>query len=220
MPGHILGIGNLWESAAPGQVNVNREDCMYVGENANRVYSEISGCTNVNIPIEEPRELEFSFGGDTIIRLDCGGNLQETCFRDELMTSVASSSGSSPLSALTVALLEDLGYIVDYDQADPFSSSDMDSSCVCNRRLQGRGNNAASPKPQLSAKGRAKLTAYAKQEWKRTNDAAKDYMANEMEGMEGDERPSLSISGMTVVYMEDGVIHTVDMTSLDLGEVP
>lgn len=45
-----------------------------------------------------------------------------------------SSSGSSPLSRITVATLKDLGYTVDYSTADTFTASDLDPSCVCRRR--------------------------------------------------------------------------------------
>lgn len=51
----------------------------------------------------------------------------------ELMTGYL-SSGPSPLSRITVATLEDLGYTVDYSTADTFTSSDLDQSCVCRRR--------------------------------------------------------------------------------------
>ena len=40
------------------------------------------------------------------------------------------------LSRLTVATLEDLGYLVNYNGADAYDASDLDASCRCsNRRL-------------------------------------------------------------------------------------
>lgn len=39
-----------------------------------------------------------------------------------------------PLSRITVASFEDLGYEVNYDSADPFGTDDLNPSCVCRRR--------------------------------------------------------------------------------------
>lgn len=42
--------------------------------------------------------------------------------------------GVNPLSRITVASLEDMGYEVDYSSADPYGTDDLDPSCVCRRR--------------------------------------------------------------------------------------
>ena len=41
----------------------------------------------------------------------------------------------NPLSRITIASLDELGYDVDYDQADAYPASLLDPSCSCNRRL-------------------------------------------------------------------------------------
>ena len=41
---------------------------------------------------------------------------------------------SNPLSRITVGNLDDMGYVVDYSNADPFTAADLDPSCVCRRR--------------------------------------------------------------------------------------
>lgn len=42
--------------------------------------------------------------------------------------------GDMPLSKITVASFEDIGYEVSYDNADPFGTEDLNSGCVCRRR--------------------------------------------------------------------------------------
>ena len=51
------------------------------------------------------------------------GHWRESVFGDELMTATisVSSQTSQPLSKVTIAALADLGYSVDYTQADSFS---------------------------------------------------------------------------------------------------
>ena len=57
----------------------------------------------------------------------------EVCFEPELMTGTL-DAGKNPLSRITLGTLEDMGYAVDYDNADAFGTADLAPSCVCNRR--------------------------------------------------------------------------------------
>lgn len=52
---------------------------------------------------------------------------------NELMTGVLELD-NMPLSRITVASLEDIGYDVSYDNADPFGTADLNPACVCRRR--------------------------------------------------------------------------------------
>jgi hypothetical protein len=52
---------------------------------------------------------------------------------DELMTGYL-AFGDMPLSRITVASFEDLGYVVNYAKADPFGVKDLNPDCVCRRR--------------------------------------------------------------------------------------
>ena len=79
----------------------------------------MSGC-DASVPVEQ----SYSNGGS-----NCG-HWKEQCFGNELMTPSASSQ--LPMSRLTIAGLEDIGYQVTYANAE--SSSSLHSSCVCNRR--------------------------------------------------------------------------------------
>ena len=50
------------------------------------------------------------------------------------MTPVLTNGVDNPLSRITVASLDDLGYTVDYSNSDTFDASHIDPSCICNRR--------------------------------------------------------------------------------------
>ena len=52
---------------------------------------------------------------------------------NELMTGFA-GAGTNPLSRITIASLEDIGYDVDYSNADSFTEDDLNPNCVCRRR--------------------------------------------------------------------------------------
>jgi hypothetical protein len=45
------------------------------------------------------------------------------------------NSGLNPLSRISIASLEDLGYTVDYSSAESYTRNDVLSSCKCGRRL-------------------------------------------------------------------------------------
>lgn len=51
----------------------------------------------------------------------------------ELMTG-GLNAGKNPLSRISIAALDDMGYEVDYSTADPFTSDDLDRDCLCRRR--------------------------------------------------------------------------------------
>ena len=74
-----------------------------------------------------------------------------------------SQGGKLLFSSITLAGLEDLGYKVDYAQADPFLKSDLSPSCVCTP-----GNLAPEENPQdyggnvLGSEGRASAIAFGK----------------------------------------------------------
>jgi hypothetical protein len=72
--------------------------------------------------------VERDFGGGTAC-----GHWDEECMGNELMTGFLGPS-TSPLSRITVATLQDLGYQVDYSNADAFGRSDLAASCTCPAR--------------------------------------------------------------------------------------
>ncbi len=101
---HVLGIGTLWDFA--GLVSGNQ----YIGVNALNEYKTLSGdmaATGILLTTGVGPGSDYS-------------HWDEDTFDNELMTPFI-NSGSNPLSRITVGALEDLGYSVNYAQADAYS---------------------------------------------------------------------------------------------------
>lgn len=98
--GHALGFGDGFKPFSPW---VNGDT--FTGRNAVREYNSIFGATANSVPLEPS------------IR----GHWDETVFGAELMTPYAESIGTRMyISRLTVAALQDMGYIVDFSKAEPY----------------------------------------------------------------------------------------------------
>ena len=94
-------------------------DCPYrYDSKASEEYRALSGCDTA-VPIE-------TTGGSGTACL----HWSESCFQTELMTGV--NTGDQELSRMSIATLEDMGYVVDYSQADPFTADQLNPACVCN----------------------------------------------------------------------------------------
>ncbi|MEP0873680.1 DUF4114 domain-containing protein [Trichocoleus desertorum AS-A10] len=108
---HALGFGNLWE--AKGLVDyAGTPLAQYSGENAVAAFKELGGVTDAI-------SLETQGAGSA------GLHWNETLFQDEVMTydlgfqTDANGQVFSPISAVTLASLVDLGYRVNLNQATP-----------------------------------------------------------------------------------------------------
>jgi hypothetical protein len=102
--GHVLGIGTLWDSFGL------RSGSSYLGSNGVREYAALTGTSSLSsVPLETQ-------GGQGT----ANSHWSEAVFRDELMTGFLSGP-VRPLSRLTVASLQDIGYGVNYQFADAFS---------------------------------------------------------------------------------------------------
>ncbi|MGP1394054.1 MAG: leishmanolysin-related zinc metalloendopeptidase [Inquilinaceae bacterium] len=106
--GHVLGIGTLWDRMGLLRGR-GTDDPGFVGPNAVREYGALRGRG-------ESRPVPVANTGGPGTR---EGHWRELVFGDELMTGFLSGA-RRPLSRLTVASLEDLGYAVRYEAADPF----------------------------------------------------------------------------------------------------
>ena len=115
--GHILGIGTLWDRKGFQSSDPSGSACRtassfavlptYTGAEAVTVWQSSLGGSG-GVPIED------TGGGGT----QCSHWDEET-FDSELMTGYFDGP-SSELSALTIASLADLGYVVDASLADPY----------------------------------------------------------------------------------------------------
>lgn len=113
----MTGIGTQWEAGS------RLIKCPYRGSQANAEYAALTGCSRV------PTETDGRF----IQPGTYCGHWDEECMGSELMTGYLDPV-KNPLSRISIAALEDMGYLVDYTTADPFTSDDVDSNCLCRRR--------------------------------------------------------------------------------------
>lgn len=103
---HALGFGTLWEQNQ--LLNSSRSGRSYfIGKNATRVYSRLTQKKQAGVPLQKG-------GGEGT----AGAHWSETIFDNELMTGYYNTDVINPLSKLTLAALNDMGYKVDYNQAD------------------------------------------------------------------------------------------------------
>ncbi len=104
--GHVLGIGTLWDDAGI-LVDAGTADPRYTGSEAVAQYNDIFNISSTSIPVE-------NVGGPG----SANSHWRESVFDFEIMTSVLDTNSS--LSLITIGALEDLGYEVDYNQADSY----------------------------------------------------------------------------------------------------
>ena len=94
---HVLGAGTMW--GGRGLIS----NGVYVGQNAVEEYRLLTGNSN-----------------ESFVPLSDDGHWSEFIFGNEVLTPSINFSSDVVLSRLTIASLEDLGYVVDYSQADPY----------------------------------------------------------------------------------------------------
>ncbi len=106
--GHVLGIGTLWSNL--GLVRgAGTDNPEFRGANAMREYATLKNFSS-------PEFVPIANTGGAGTR---EGHWRESVFDTELMTGYV-DVGQMPLSRLTVASLQDIGYQVDYNKADSF----------------------------------------------------------------------------------------------------
>lgn len=199
--GHVLGIGSLW--VQNGLTNSYTRPCPYKEDTAaSREYRALSGCSGA-IPVEMDTGRQGS---------DCG-HFSERCFRSEIMTSAAGST--LPFSRLTIAGLEDLGYEVNYEEADFYTAADMSSECRCNNAVRHRANledgvfniGSHGHGRRLSDEGRRVAIEYGKEILARNREQLPLIPSKDVIDIGGEI--------VFIMYMEEGVIYSVMVTAED-----
>ena len=105
--GHVLGFGTLW-----GWDGFNTTFGRYTGRYALNEYRALSGNSNASyVPLEASTG---SAGSDN-------SHWAENIFDTELMTPTSEHTNAMPLSRLTIAAMQDLGYAVNYAAADNYA---------------------------------------------------------------------------------------------------
>jgi hypothetical protein len=106
--GHVLGIGTLWK--LHGLVKgAGTKHPVFTGRQAMAAYSGLLGTP-------EPQEVPLSNIGDPATR---EGHWRESVFDHELMAGFL-DAGINPISRLTLASLEDIGYHINPGAADSY----------------------------------------------------------------------------------------------------
>ena len=111
--GHVLGIGTLWTQFTGllvGSVASGGTDPYFTGTNARAAFAAAGGAVYTGNPVP----VENTGGPGTR-----DGHWRETVLRTELMTGFVSASGN-PMSAITIASLQDMGYAVNFGAADSY----------------------------------------------------------------------------------------------------
>ena len=203
------GVGLLW----PFNSLLEDDFCTYRSDTiAGLRYQTISGC-NTGPPTEP-----IGAGDD----VECS-YWSEMCFQNEIMSAVQ-ALGPEPISTVTLGALEDLGYMVDYTNADPYTASNLDQSCVCPAQIRGKSlyrpgrgfnparfvkqrfgadheSNSATPvRRRLSEEGWAAATTHGKRILAE---------ARAKHGRHLEEGTLLNYHSVDVFYKESGAIHTV-----------
>ena len=120
--GHVLGIGTIWSRLGllrdPAS-ETEAPDTHFTGPLAIEAFDEAGGTgyRGAKVPVE-------NMGGPG----SRNGHWREKVLRTELMTPSVRIGGSSPLSAITIQSLADLGYSVDTTVADPYRIPDADAA--------------------------------------------------------------------------------------------
>jgi leishmanolysin len=110
--GHVLGIGTLWQDFGFLK-NFPGPDPTFVGPGAMKEFGKLTGEGPAPVPVA-------NVGGAG----SAGGHWRESVFENELMSPNIDGS-NNPMSRLTVASLEDLGYTVDLAAAQDYELPDL-----------------------------------------------------------------------------------------------
>lgn len=105
--GHVIGVGTVW--AKKGLLKDAGESTVrFVGKNARTEFGKLKKSKAADVPVENT-------GGPGT----ADGHWRESVFRNELMSGFIAAP-NNPMSRMTVASLQDLGYDVDLSKAEPY----------------------------------------------------------------------------------------------------
>lgn len=107
--GHVLGIGTIWQALGL-LTGAGSSNPRFTGANATQEYNAIFGASGNSVPVE----------GNSSPVGSRDSHWRESVFGNELMSPYVAGPGN-PISRVTVASLDDIGYTVDLDAADAFT---------------------------------------------------------------------------------------------------
>jgi hypothetical protein len=106
--GHVIGIGTIWTNKGL-LTGANTANPRFTGTAAKKEYGVLKGTGPTPVPVENT-------GGPGTVN----SHWRETVFKNELMSGFIAAP-NNPLSRVTVASLNDLGYVVNLSAAEPYS---------------------------------------------------------------------------------------------------
>ena len=105
---HVCGLGTIWEGKKLVK-DLDTNNPVYVGEHALAEYRKLTNNPSLtSIPLEN----EGGAGTRNV-------HWRQKTFGNEVFIGVTTGE-FQPISRMTIAALEDLGYVVDYSHADPY----------------------------------------------------------------------------------------------------
>lgn len=112
---HVLGFGTLWSARFFNLIQgEGSENPVFIGKNAVREYQELTDEEEAPVPVANT-------GGQGTR----DGHWRELIFDNELLTGFI-DTGNNPISRLSVAAFEDMGYEVDYTAANSYTLPDKE----------------------------------------------------------------------------------------------
>jgi Leishmanolysin len=106
--GHVIGIGTIWSNKGL-LAGANSANPRFTGAAAKQEYGVLKAAAPTPVPVENT-------GGSGTKN----SHWRETVFKNELMSGFIAAP-NNPLSRLTVASLQDLGYVVNLDAAEAYT---------------------------------------------------------------------------------------------------
>ena len=134
--GHVLGLDKFTWGYRKFINSSDSKFLKYTGPNGRKEYAKLLG---VSSPRDVPLETE---GGLSTF----GQHIREKEFDIELMTGFIEENPPMPLARLTIAMLEDLGYKVNYNSADEYVYNPL--LTTSNKKLKRHGHICSRPKSE------------------------------------------------------------------------
>lgn len=138
---HVAGVGAAWgnllqDPVFTGGVGDPNADPQFVGTGATDEFTVLSGANQNSVPVEDDGNGQFNVAqGEGQGSVDAHWRL--STFVNELMVfAINSNFDEHPLSRMTVASLEDIGYDVDFSVADDFALQ----TTFASKSLRGNGS--------------------------------------------------------------------------------
>ena len=193
---HVLGGGTLW---VENGLYTEGSGQYATGTQADNEWKAI-GCSG---PL--PVELD---GGDGT----ANGHWDEDCLGNEILTGISEDPNvSQPVSRITIGTFQDMGYEVDYNQADPFTIADLGvcgPSCPEHGR-RGLRQRERKMKAELSSEDRDVIMRHVKTELTKMR---KEHEIAEVARSGGDDGIK-AVEELTVLYQDaKGHMHSVHVT--------